>query len=61
MLAYEIWKECINGLLTSPRRFPVRRSLQAITHLIPNFTFYAEGVWDAERERLRRGRTSLGG
>ncbi len=52
MLAYEVWKECINGLRgPTPRRFPMRRSLQALTHLVPNFTHYSENSWVVERRK----------
>ena len=43
MLAYEIWKECVNNA-ASPRRYPMRKSLQALTHIVPNFSFYREGT-----------------
>jgi hypothetical protein len=58
MLAYEVWKECVNGLLVEPdlRRYPIRKSLQALTHLVPRFTWYGENAWDAER-RKRDGAT----
>jgi hypothetical protein len=51
MLAYEIWKESISGLLATPRSRPMRRSLQALTHLVPRYTYYAANTWAAERKR----------
>jgi hypothetical protein len=54
MLAYEVWKECVNGLLASPRAYPMRRSLKALTHLVPNFSYYSETTWTAERKRRAR-------
>jgi len=51
MLAYEVWKECVSGLMATPRARPMRRSLKALTHLVPNFTYYGENTWAAERKR----------
>lgn len=53
MLAYEVWKECINGLLIepNPRRFPRRQSLQALTHMVPRITWYGDGTWEAQRQK----------
>jgi hypothetical protein len=51
MLAYEVWKECVNGLLAAPRKYPMRRSLKALTHMVPNFTYCDERTWAAERRR----------
>jgi len=60
MLAYEVWKECVNGLLASPRRYPMRRSLHALTHMVPNFTYCDEKTWDAERRRKAQAVSSGG-
>lgn len=54
MLSYEVWKECVNGLLASPRRYPMRLSLKALTHLVPNFTYYHRRTWEVERRRRNR-------
>jgi hypothetical protein len=51
MLAYEVWKECVNGLLMSSRKYSMRRSLKALTHMVPNFTYCDEKTWEAERRR----------
>ena len=39
-LAYEIYKESISGLLPTPRLRPMRRSLETITDLVPQFVYY---------------------
>jgi hypothetical protein len=51
MLAYEIWKESLNGLPPPPGSRPMRRSLRALTHLMPRFTYYAADTWAAERRK----------
>jgi hypothetical protein len=52
MLAYEIWKECVNGVLgPSPRLIPMRRSLQLIADVVEDFLYDENNTWKVERQR----------
>ena len=50
-LAYEIWKEAINGnLVTGDERLrPMRKSLRAMTDIVPRFSYWGSSGFDSAK------------
>jgi hypothetical protein len=61
MLAYEIWKEAINGnLVTGDGRLrPMRKSLRAMVDMVPRFSYYGAHAFDSAPELPSRKRLDV--
>ena len=53
MLAYEVWKESLNGLPPTSGSRPMRRSLRALVHLLPRFKYFAADTWATEKRKRK--------